>query len=358
MRNNVHPNQIALFDFIDNRMVVKRRVNRLNHTYNDIISIENLLLSWEEFLNGKRKRKDVIEFSTHLMDNILQLHSELKEKTYQHGTYYPFKISDPKPRDIHKANVRDRLVHHALYRILYPYFDRQFIFDSYSCRLNKGTHRAIERFKAFADKVSHNYTRTVWVLKGDIRKFFANIDHQILKNILIQRIEDNDILWLLGQTINSFDTSGKKSVGLPLGNLTSQLFVNIYMNEFDQFLKRNLKVKYYIRYADDFIILSEDKFYLENLVFKISEFLETKLRLSLHPDKLFIKTLASGVDFLGWVQFSYHRIPRSSTKRRMFKNLKVSHSKETLASYFGLLSHGNTYKLLEKMKKEYLRGSF
>lgn len=285
------------------------------------------------------------------MDNIVTLHKELSEKTYRHGGYEAFKINDPKPRDIHKATVRDRLMHHAIYRTLYLYFDRKFIFDSYSCRIGKGTHRAINRFRDFSRKVSKNNKRTCWVLKCDIRKFFANINHGILKNILQKHIGDENVLWLIAQIIDSFNTKGKIGVGLPLGNLTSQLLVNIYMNEFDHFMKRNLKTKYYIRYADDFVIISEDKKYLENLISKISEFLKIELKLSLHPDKLFIKTYSSGIDFLGWVNFPHHRILRTATKRRMMRSFKISAKPETFASYLGLLSYGNAYKVVIEMQK-------
>lgn len=286
------------------------------------------------------------------MDNILELHSKLVNKTYKHGSYQAFKINDPKPRDIHKATVGDRIVHHAIYRMLYPFFDKKFIYDSYSCRLGKGTHRALNRFKDLTRKVSRNNTQTTWVLKGDIRKFFATIDHQILRNILRQHIKDNDILWLMDEVIDSFHTKNNENVGLPLGNVTSQLLINIYMNEFDQFLKRKLKVGYYIRYADDFVILSENKQYLANLIPQIAVFLKTKLDLLLNEKKVFIQPLKSGVDFLGWVHFFHHRILRTTTKRRMFKRLKQNSSKETLASYLGLLKHGNTYKLVKKIREE------
>ena len=209
-------------------------------------------------MNGKKKKQDVQEFSLRLMDNILFLHSELRNQTYRHRPYQAFNISDPKPRNIHKATVRDRLLHHAIYRQLYPFFDRAFIADSYSCRISKGTHRAINRFRSFGRKTSKNNTRTSWVLKCDIRKFFANIDHQVLLNILREHIPDKKILWLFSEIVGSFQ-SKRADVGLPLGNLTSQLFVNIYMNKFDQFVKHNLKTKYYIRYADDFVFFSEDR---------------------------------------------------------------------------------------------------
>ncbi|MDO8572741.1 MAG: reverse transcriptase/maturase family protein [bacterium] len=323
----------------------------LRHGYDDIISLENLLVSWQEFLRGKRKRKDVAEFLLNFADNLFLLRGELAAKIYTHGGYYAFKINDPKPRDIHKATVRDRLVHHAIYRTLYTYFDRKFIFDSYSCRLGKGTHRAINRFREYSGKVSSNYTNTAWVLKCDIRKFFASIDHAILKDILARHIKDGNILWLLGQVIDSFHTEGKIGIGLPLGNLTSQLLVNIYMNEFDQFMKHTTKVKHYIRYADDFVVVHGDKNYLESLIPKISEFLEVKLKLTLHPDKVFIKTFASGIDFLGWVHFTNHRVLRTTTKCRMFRRLEKRPTKETYESYLGLLSHGDTHDPSVGIKK-------
>ncbi len=327
----------------------ERETSRSRHTYHDIISVENLLAAWREFLRGKRRRKDVAEFSLNLTSNILALHWELSDKTYRHGPYHAFKINDPKPRDIHKAKVRDRLLHHAIYRILYPRFDRTFIFDSYSCRFDKGTYRAMDRFKQYAGIVSRNYMQTAWVLKCDIRKFFASIDHEILKDILKQRTEDGDTLWLLAQVIDSFHTKDKRDVGLPLGNLTSQLFVNIYVNEFDQFLKRKLNVRYCVRYADDFVVVHEDRKFLENLIPKISEFLHARLKLSLHPNKVFIKTFASGVDFLGWVHFPHRRVLRTATKRRVFKKLHQNPSDETINSYLGLLGHGNTRKLKKRL---------
>lgn len=316
----------------------------LNHKYQDIISVENLLAAWREFVAGKRSKTDVIEFQSHLMDNILQLHEDLKYKTYTHSSYVAFKISDPKPRDIHKATVRDRLLHHAIYRILYPFFDRTYISDSYSCRDNKGTHRAMDRFRSFSNKVSRNNTRTCWVLKCDIRKFFASIDQQILMEILLKYIPNPDIVGLLEKIVTSF-YSTQPGKGLPLGNLTSQLLVNIYMNEFDQYAKHTLKAKYYIRYADDFVILSDNKRHLEDLIPTVKDFIKDRLQLDLHPDKVYIKTFSSGVDFLGWVHFPGHRILRGASKRRMLRNLSEDRSDARIESYKGLLSHGNAHKL-------------
>ena len=327
----------------------------MNHVYKDIISIRNLCEAWREFVRGKKSKKDVIEFSLYLSENILKLHEELKNKTYKHGEYKAFAISDPKPRDIHKASVRDRLLHHAIYRVLYPYFDKKFIYDSYSCRNFKGTHRPLNRFKQFFRQVSKSNKVTCWVLKCDIKKFFANIDHDILIQILKKHISDPDTIWLLERIITSFCSPMSRlnlDIGLPLGNLVSQLLVNIYMNEFDQYIKHKLKIKCYIRYADDFVIFASDRKYFTLLLPVIHEFLAEKLKLALHPDKVFIKPLSSGVDFLGWVHFPNQRILRTTTKRRMLKNLSAGSSKETIASYHGLLKHGNTHKLKEIALKQ------
>ena len=323
-------------------------VHKCDITINDIISIDNLLSAWQEFLRGKRNKKDVQEFQSNLMDNILSLNADLSNHTYKHGSYQEFKINDPKPRIIHKATVRDRLLHHAVYRKLYPFFDKTFIADSFSCRINKGTHRAINKFKDFAYIVSKNNTKTCWILKCDIKKFFHSINQQILLEILQRYIQNENIISLLKEIIFSFN-SGTTGNGLPLGNLTSQLFANVYMNEFDQFMKHKLKVKYYIRYADDFIILSENRIYLKNLISKTAEFLEQELRLGLHQDKIYIKTLYSGIDFLGWVNFFDHRILRTVTKKRMFKKLLNYQKQGSLESYLGLINHGNSHKIKERL---------
>jgi len=303
-----------------------------------------LLLAWQEFLKGKRNKADVQEFQFYLMNNILSLHNDLINHEYKHGSYQCFKINDPKPRVIHKANVRDRLLHHAVYRILYPFFDKTFIADSYSCRNNKGTHKAIKRFEQFARIVSKNNTRPCYILKCDIKKFFASIDQVTLIKILEKHILDRNILDLLKEIIFSF-----KPNGLPLGNLTSQLFANVYMNEFDQFIKHKLKVKYYIRYADDFVIFSQSRSYLEKLVSNIQNFLQNKLWLIMHPNKIYIKTIYSGVDYLGWINFKDYRILRTKTKRKMLKRIEQNASHETLNSYFGILKHGNTGKIKDKI---------
>jgi hypothetical protein len=190
----------------------------------------------------------------------------------------------------------------------------------------------------------------VWALQCDIRKFFASIDHGTLLDILRRSIVDQDVLWLLEKVIGSFP-SISTGVGLPLGNLTSQLFVNVYMNEFDQFMKQGLRVRCYVRYADDFVVLSSERAYLQAILPDIREYLRDMLRLELHPDKLKLRTLASGVDFLGWVHFPDHRVVRSATKRRLLRRLGRSpYDEDVRKSYLGLIKHGNAQKLLRKIE--------
>lgn len=323
---------------------------QFGHAYQHIISMENLLEAWKEFIKGKKSRKDVLEFERNLMANIILLHKELTEKRYKHSPYEAFNISDPKPRNIHKAIVRDRLLHHAIYRMLYQFFDRTFIAQSYSCRFGKGTHKAIKQFRSYVCTASKNHTKTVLVLKCDIRKFFASIDHPTLIKIIKEYIPDKDIICLLSEIIGSFHSTDK-GVGLPLGNLTSQLLVNVYMNKFDQFMKHKLKAKYYLRYADDFAILSHDKEWLIKTLQDISEFLWSNLKLKLHPSKVSIRTVGAGNDFLGWTHFSDYSVLRTVTKKRMFNKIRIKNGREeTVQSYLGLLKHGNTGILRDRVK--------
>lgn len=301
------------------------------------------------------KRTDVIQFEKNYKNNLSVLHLELKAKTYQHSNYLSFYVKDPKLRHIHKATVKDRVLHHAIFRILYFIFDKSFIFDSYSCRLNKGTHRAVIRLREFARKVGKNNSRNCFVLKCDIKKYFDSINHDILIELIKRKTENKDTIWLINKVVESYSTSLK--TGIPLGNITSQLFANVYLNELDQFIKHKLKVKYYVRYCDDFIILNSDKKYLVKLITEIENFIVNRLKLRLHERKLIIRNYRKGVDFLGYVSFPHHTILRTKTKRRIFRNIRYklfcykhgAISKEsfeqTMQSYFGVLKHCNGYNL-------------
>ena len=298
---------------------------------------------------------DVQEFEFNLEENIFQLHDDLKNNRYKHGPYLAFYVRDPKLRHIHKASVRDRLFHHAVFRILYPIFDKSFIYDSYSCRLGSGTHLAVNRLEKFARKLSRNNHRTIYALKCDIRKFFDSVDKEILFRIIKIKIKDNESLKLISIILNSF--SKETDRGLPLGNVTSQLFANIYLNELDQFVKHSLKVKYYLRYCDDFIILNQDPQCLLELAYKISEFLEEHLNLNLHPNKVVLRKDKQGIDFLGYVVLPYHRTLRTKTRKRIFNKIvgrreefdidliSQESFKHSLNSYLGVFSHCSGYEL-------------
>ncbi len=320
-------------------------------SYSEIISVENLFQAWGEFRKGKRKRKDVQIFERNLEDNLFELHGSLEDKTYKHGGYLAFYVQDPKQRHIHKADITDRVIHHLLYKYLYKLFDKSFIYDSYSCRLEKGAHKAVDRLVKFTRIVSKNNTKECWALKLDIKKFFASVNHGILLNLLKRKIKDQNILWLLSQVIESFPS------GIPLGNLTSQVFANIYMNELDQFVKHNLKIKYYLRYADDFIILGTQGLTLRSYIANVREFLQDKLKLQLHPEKIILRKLTWGIDFLGYIVLPHYILPRTRTKRRIFKRLKEKLESEnfnaSLQSYLGYLSHANSYQVEQQLKNSF-----
>lgn len=329
-----------------------------------MVSMENLLNAWDKFKKGKRNKIDVQIFERYLEDNLFQLHQDLIHKRYKHANYTSFYIRDPKVRHIHRAEVRDRVVHHAIFQCLNPIFEPTFISDSYSCRQEKGAHKAVKQFGVFARKVEQTYGHC-FVLKCDIRKFFPTIDHQLLLNIISQRIKDDDVLWLVKVIINSFSSEFSSKIdgnkGTPIGNLTSQLFTNIYMNEFDQYIKNFLKVKYYIRYTDDFVIIHHDRNYLLNIKNEVSDFLKTKLQLSLHPKKIQMRKYKQGTDFLGYVTLPKAKVPRTKVKRRIFKKLKLYSQQfkegkiteekllQFVNSYFGVLSHANAYELEQEL---------
>ena len=336
--------------------------------YEEITSVRNLFLAWKEFRRGKTKKKDVMRFEYRLEQNIFELHRDLRDKSYSHGPYKGFYITDPKRRHIHKAVVRDRVLHHAIYNKLYMLFDPTFISTSFSCRTGKGTHRGVVWLENATRKVSKNYTQPCFVLKCDIQKFFDSVDHTVLIAILRRKIKDTDTLRLLGEVIDSF-ASGQSNLfvrkGLPIGNLTSQLFANVYMNEFDQFMKHPMSVKHYARYTDDFVVVADNKQYLVDLLKPISDFLDNELKLSLHPNKVAIRTLHSGVDYLGYVVLPHYKRLRTKTRRRVYRGLTKKmrecqndeiangNIKQSLNSYLGTLSHANEYRVSEDLKNLY-----
>ncbi len=312
--------------------------------FEKIISAENLFLAWKEFRRGKGKKSEVQQFEFNLEDNLFQLREELLARNYQPQPYSAFYIQDPKLRHIHKASVRDRVLFQAVFRILYPIFDGDFIYDSYSSRVGKGTHKAVDRLHCFFQKCSRNNSRTIFALKCDIRKFFDSINHDILMDLIKNKIDNEEAIWLIEKIIKSYNKG--ENCGLPLGNVTSQLFANIYLNELDRYIKHKLKIKYYLRYCDDFIILSQDRHCFEKIVKEISLSSENSLKLKLHPQKIIIRRYSEGVDFLGYVLRPYYRILRTNTKRRLLRKV----NEKNLPSYLGILKHCAGYKIKKKIK--------
>ena len=315
-----------------------------------------MFLAWREFSKGKRNKKDVQDFEFNLENNLFHIHQELRSKAYQHSHYITFNVCDPKLRKIHKATVGDRILHHAIFRILYSVFDKSFIFDSYSCRVNKGTHRAVNRLEKFCGKASKNNSKNIFALKCDIKKFFDSVDQEILLELIREKIQDKNAIWLIEKIIRSFPK------GLPLGNVTSQLFANIYLNELDQFVKHKFRMRYYLRYCDDFIILSDSENYLRGLIPEINNFLQGKLKLKLHPDKIIIRKHRRGIDFLGYVVLPHHRVLRTKTKKRILRKLQKRKQElennsiseesfnQSLQSYLGILKHCDGWKIKKKIK--------
>ncbi|MCD4666542.1 helix-turn-helix domain-containing protein [archaeon] len=335
-----------------------------NELYNKLCSYENL----EKAFNKARKRKTfrsyVIEFEDNLEKNLLQLRYELLFDIYKPRPLQIFILRDPKTRKISKSDFRDRVIHHALCNVIEKIFEKKFIYDSHANRINKGTLAAIKRFDYFKNKVSRNNTRNCFVLKADIKHYFDTVNQNILIEIIKKKIKDKKVLDLIKLILTNHKTKIKNK-GMPLGNLTSQFFANVYLNELDQFIKHKLKVKYYIRYVDDFVILDSSAKKLEEYKEKINEFLTEKLDIKLHEDKSRILKLSKGINFLGLRIFPRHKlITRKNLEKfeRNFKKLKllykegiISHEKitEIFEGWLAYISNADTYKY-----RNYLMNNF
>lgn len=289
-----------------------------SNLWSKLCSFDNLFLAYKKARKHKTQKPYTILFEKELLANLFALQSELEKDTYKPRPLITFTIRDPKTRKISKSDFRDRIIHHALCNIIEPIFDNTFIYDSYANRLGKGTLKAVKRFVQFNDIVSKNKTKTVYVLKADIRHYFETVDHDILLKLLSRKIADEKILLLI-KTILKNHVTEINNKGMPLGNLTSQFFANVYLNELDHYIKETLQVKYYIRYVDDFVILLDSENQLMKYKEQISEFLIEKLRLELHSEKTKIIILKRGVGFLGLRIFENHRLLKKSNVRK-FKN--------------------------------------
>ena len=324
-------------------------------SFNEFRGLDNLYTAWRHFRRGKPERRDVILFERNLEHELFKLSEDLLSGSYVHGSYADFCMRDPKFRQIHKATVRDRVVHQALFDVLYPQFERRFYFDSYSSRKKKGTYAAISRVSDFLRKESHNGRREAWALHGDVKNFFASVDHRTLANQLRCTISDDNYFRLCKKIVFGFNSQLGK--GLPLGNLTSQLFANVYLHELDYFVKQALGIKRYARYNDDFFIVSADKRWLMKIGYVLQKFLQDQLFLSLPEDKIQIRRLADGIDILGVVAFLYGLVPRRRLESAAHKCLEEAaefgytlESWRKTVSYIGLLKHTKKYFLRERLR--------
>ncbi|TAN41080.1 MAG: RNA-dependent DNA polymerase [Nitrospirae bacterium] len=343
-------------------------MKRHGNLFSKIASFETLYAASRKARKGKRLKDSVMAFEKNIEVELFRLKEELIAGRYRPGTYNEFTIYERKPRKISAAPYRDRVVHHALCNIIEPIFDKTFISESYACRKGKGTHSALDRFTAFCRK-------NKYVLKTDIRKYFASIDHEILFEKIAKKIKCRDTLWLVKLIIDNsnrqepvndyfegdslFEPVDRRK-GIPIGNLTSQLFANIYLNALDHFIKEVLGCRCYIRYVDDITVFGNDKKRLWEIKAGIEKFL-IKDRLKLHPKKTVVIPASAGVDHLGYRIFQTHRRLRKDTSlrfagrlrnlRRLFGQRVITFAKmnASVQSWLGHAKHADTYGLRIKI---------
>jgi retron-type reverse transcriptase len=343
-------------------------MKRSGNIWGEVTDFSNLLLATKKAQRGKRFRENVLAFNYNLEAELFQLQAELQSKAYHPGAYRTFKIFEPKPRMISAAPYRDRIVHHALGNVIIPIFEPTFIGDSYANRVGFGSHRALRRCTKFARS-------SQYVLQCDISKYFPSIDHEILKLQLRRKIKCADILWLINTIIDGSNPQEpvihyfpgddlfmplERRHGLPIGNLTSQFFANIYLNGFDHFVKEQIKATKYLRYVDDFALFSDDKAFLEQAQIKIAEYL-TDLRLKLHPAKNQISATKYGVSFVGFrilpdrIRVRNHNLHlvRKRLQQMLcdYKNGKIDQDKisQSIESWIAHLKHGDTWRLRQNI---------
>lgn len=341
----------------------------IKNLFENVIDFENLYQAWESARKGKRYREEIMAFSANLESNLIEIQNHLLYGSYRVGHYRPFYVYEPKKRLIMALPFRDRVIQWAIYRQLFPIFDKQFIFDSYACREGKGTHKAVDRLQYWLRQTERKPQR-YYYLKLDVAKYFYRVDHEILIKILHRKISDTRLVDLLSVIIDSEETKfglpvgvdpdmcdpsdRLAEVGMPIGNLTSQMFANLYLHELDLFAKHDLGLHYYIRYMDDIIILHPDKKYLTIVKDEIEAFLFDNLRLQLNK-KTAIRPCSMGIEFVGYRIWATHKKLKKKTALKIKR--AVRHIKEKrdsgrmtaesfdrrIASYKGLLQHCDSY---------------
>lgn len=314
-------------------------MKRINNLYQQICSVENIEAAEAIARKGKKKQYGVIAFDRNREANIINLHDMLVNKTYRTSLYSTFIIHEPKEREIFRLPYYpDRIVHHAIMRVLEPIFVSTFTADTYSCIKGRGIHGAATSVK----KALKDVPGTTYCLKLDIKKFYPNIDHRILKQLLRRKIKDNDLLELLDNTIDS-------APGLPIGNYLSQYFANFYLTYFDHWLKEVKGVKHYFRYADDMVILSGSKEYLHQLLIDIKQYLRDNLKLTVKENHQVFPVAARGIDFVGYVFYHTHVLLRKSIKQSFARKVAKGITHASKAAYKGWTIHCNAKHLNKKL---------
>lgn len=318
--------------------------------YSQVTQFANLVRAWKLVSRGKRNRLPVARFAAEMDKRLVEIKQALETGTWQPGVHRQFFVYDPKFRSIAAPPFADRVVHHAICNIIEPMFEHRFIFDSYACRVDKGAHLAIHRLQKFLRK-----KRAVYALKCDISKFFASINHVVLRRIIRQTVHDPKLLEILDRIIAGY------SPGIPIGNLTSQLFANVYLDRLDHFIKEELRIKYYLRYMDDFVILGENKAGLTKTLAAVRTFLTDTLKLTLHPRKVQLFPTYLGVDFVGYVVFPDHVLLRPKNVRHFAKKLRKQQKnlalgkitpkefEESVRSWIAHAGHADTFGLRRKL---------
>ncbi len=349
---------------------------KIKNIWDEIISFENLYEAYKNARKNKRYRSEILKFSSDVEKHLFELHEELKNRTYKEGRYREFYIYDPKIRLIMALPFRDRVVQWAVYQKINPIFSNGYITDSYACINGRGVHSAALRLQYWLRLLNRKKDEKWYYQKLDFTKYFYRISHDVLINILSKKIKDDGLIWYLTQVIDSGEMPfglplGRKAdevsvndrlydVGMPIGSLMSQMFANIYLNELDQYVKRELSIKYYIRYMDDIVILHNDKKELRKIKEKVESYAKEVLRLDLN-DKSVLRPVSLGIEFCGYKVWHNHIKLRKSTALRMkryIKHLKKRYAKreidspeirQVLVSYNGMLKHCDSRELKKKI---------
>jgi len=327
-------------------------MHRAKNLLPEVVDFANLYQAFQAAGSGKRDRREVQIFEHDLETKLWEIHREVSAGSYRWGEFRRFLISDPKRRQTKAAPFRDRVLHHALFNVINPILRRGFIADTYACIGGRGTHRAVNRFHSFV----HARNGSGYALHGDIHSYFASVDHEILMALLRRRIGDGALLRLLGSLVaHGAEAPGK---GMPIGNLTSQLFANLYLDPLDHFVKEGLRIRYYLRYMDDFILVVGDRLEGRFALRRIAGFLDAALALGLNRRRVVLAPLSAPQDVLGYVHFADgHRRVRRRSVRRLWRRLPRLDARlasgeltwefvrASIGSWFGLARHADAYRL-------------